>query len=126
MAPRLRCSKAADLIVVVGACDPIGLHRLIRALADVRAAEIATARTLVLNKTRDAELASQAAEALERFAGCRPDVVLPWDLEAVDAAVLAGQSLDEARPNSPLRLALADLARQVTGIESRSRRRRRR
>ena len=48
--------------------------------------------------------------ALERFAGVTPAALLPDDRESLDAALATGRSLGEARPSSPLRSAIGELA----------------
>ena len=44
----------ADLVLVVGAADPIGMQRLVRALADLRDADVDTPTEIVVNRVRDA------------------------------------------------------------------------
>ena len=53
--------------------------------------------------------------ALQRFAGRAPSAFLPDDQEAVDRALLAGKSLAEVAPNSPLRHAFTELAAAAEG-----------
>ena len=119
----------ADCVYVVGSADAIGLQRLVRALTDLADAEVATPTRVVLNKLRRASAGrdplAEASAALERFAGRTPEVVLPFDQDGLDAALLSGRTLAEAAAGSPLRRAFVDFARSVTGIESRSTRRRR-
>lgn len=109
----------ADVVVVVGAADPIGLQRLVRALADLRDAEIEVPLWVVLNKVR-AEVVpgrpqSELAAALQRFSGRTPAAFLPFDQASLDAALSLGRTLAEARPNSRLRRALTDLATGLAG-----------
>ncbi|MDT4892952.1 MAG: hypothetical protein QOE97_1987 [Pseudonocardiales bacterium] len=135
LAPRrngatLAVLDAADLVVVVGTCDPIGLQRLVRGLSDLRDAEVGTELVVVLNKVRRGagghDAGAEAVAALRRFAGRKADGLLPYDREGLDAALAVGRTLSEVRPGSPLRASLTGLARSLTGIESRSSRRRRR
>jgi Flp pilus assembly CpaE family ATPase len=135
LAPRrngatLAVLDAADVVLAVGACDPIGLQRLVRGLADLREAGVTGDVRVVLNKLRRGatgrDPAAQASAALDRFAGRGAAAILPYDLDALDAAALAGRTLGEMRPNSTLRQAVVGLARSVSGIESRSARRRQR
>jgi MinD-like ATPase involved in chromosome partitioning or flagellar assembly len=120
---------AADRILVVGAGDPVGLPRLIRALEELDHAETAAdaAVEIVLNQVR-AEASgvapkSQVRSVLERFAGNRAVAAfLPWDRKALDRALLGGQVLAEAAPKSPLRRALSELAGTQEGpVEARGR-----
>lgn len=135
LAPRrngatLAVLDAADTVLVVGTADPIGMQRLIRGLADLAEAEIGTPARVILNKVRRVgagrSAGADAVAALRRFAGRDADAVLPYDLEALDLALLKGRTLGEIQPGSPLRQAVVSLARTLTGIESRSERRRRR
>lgn len=120
----------ADLIMVVGAADPIGMQRLVRALSELHDAEVSAPTWVVLNRVRsgvvpgdaDAELRA----ALQRFAGRAPAALLPADAKAVDAALATGRSLAEAAPTSALRRAVVDLAAQVAGVPVGGSRRRRR
>jgi MinD-like ATPase involved in chromosome partitioning or flagellar assembly len=122
----------ADLIVVVGAADPIGMQRLVRGLAELRDAEVAAPTWVALNRVRSGvvpgEVGTELTAALQRFAGRSPAALLPADGRAVDAALATGRSLAEASPTSPLRRAVVDLAAQIAGVpvtRSRARRRRR-
>ncbi|WP_375499751.1 CpaE family protein [uncultured Jatrophihabitans sp.] len=109
----------ADLIVVVGSADPIGMQRLVRGLGELRDAEVAAPVWVVLNRVRPGVVPGDAAGelrgALERFAGRTPAALLPADHRAVDAAVAAGRLLSESTPSSSLRLALRELAGAVSG-----------
>ena len=110
----------ADLVVVVGAADPIGLQRLVRGLAELRDAEITAPVWVVLNKVRagvvQGDTEAELRAALERFAGRTPAAMLPADARAVDAAVATGRLLSESSPASPLRRAVIDLAAAIAGV----------
>jgi Flp pilus assembly CpaE family ATPase len=120
----------ADLVVVVGAADPIGMQRLVRGLAELRDSEVAAPQWVVLNRVRDGVVPGNAAAeltaALERFAGRTPAGLLPADPRALDAALANGRLLSESQPASPFRRAVADLAGGLAGVETGTRRRRRR
>jgi Flp pilus assembly CpaE family ATPase len=120
----------ADVVVAVGAADPVGLQRLVRGLAELRDADVAAPVWVVLNKVRRGVVAGDPAveltAALERFAGRAPAALLPFDQEAVDAALAAGRLLGESRPTSPLRHAVAELAAALVGVPAQTGRRRRR
>ncbi|HEY8827831.1 MAG TPA: hypothetical protein VIM17_08740 [Jatrophihabitantaceae bacterium] len=120
----------ADVILAIGAADPIGLQRLVRGLAELRDAEVAAPIWVVLNKVRRGVVAGDPAvalaAALERFAGRSPAALLPLDQEAVDVAHAAGRLLSESRPSSPLRQAVAELAAALVGVPAQPGRRRRR
>lgn len=110
---------AADVTVVVGAADPVGLQRLVRAvreLADLPEAP-ASQPVIVANRLRAAAVgprpARQVRDALQRYAGIDDVLLVPDDPEAVDAAVLAGRTLSEHARSSPVRAAVHDLAVRV-------------
>ncbi len=103
--------EVADVVVVVGAADPVGLSRLARGLADVREASEAAARGalhVVVNRMRaslgwsERDIAAMVA-GLVRPAGLH---FLPDDRAAVDRALVAGRTLLESG-ESPLTRAVA-------------------
>ena len=134
LAPRrngatLAVLDAADVILAVGAADPIGLQRLVRGLAELRDAEIGAPIWVVLNKVRrgvvPGDPRAELSAALDRFAGRQPAALLPFDADSLDAALAVGKTLGEVRPASPLRQHMTELAAGLAGIPlSRHRRRR--
>lgn len=110
--------EAADEVVAVGAADPVSLQRLVRGLDEL--SEVTSApTTVVVNRLRAGAVGRdpgrRVREALERFAGVSEVVLIAEDQTGVDAAVLAGQTLREARPASPSRTGLRELATRVGG-----------
>jgi MinD-like ATPase involved in chromosome partitioning or flagellar assembly len=109
----------ADVILAVGAADPLGLQRLVRGLADLRDLELGAPIWVVLNRVRGSVVPGrpedELAAALQRFAGRTPAAFLPQDLDALDAALSVGQTLAEARPSSRLRRAIIELASALAG-----------
>lgn len=104
----------ADLVVVVGAGDPIGLQRLVRALGDL--AELGVdegRRVVVVNRVRASATGSRPVEAirdaLARYAGVGDVHMVPDDRVACDGAVLAARTLREHAPGSPAHRAVAAL-----------------
>lgn len=120
----------ADLILAVGTADAIGIQRLIRGLEELKAAGTSAPVWIVLNRVRGAAVPGnperELAAALDRFTGRSAAAFLPYDRAAADAAVATGQTLAEVSPNSPLRRRIRELAFAVTGIETPTRRHRRR
>jgi MinD-like ATPase involved in chromosome partitioning or flagellar assembly len=118
----------ADLVVVVGAADPIGMQRLVRALSELRDAEVGAPLWVVLNRVRDGavpgDVRAELTGALERFAGRSPAAFLPADQRSVDAALAGGRLLREASPGSPLRQAVVELAAGIAGVPAPAGRRR--
>lgn len=121
LAPRrnmatLTALDLADEVLVVGAADPIGLQRLVRAVDDL-SARGRTPDRVVVTKLRKAALgpgaARQVQEVVDGYVGDVPLTILPWAPEVLDAAMLAGRTLAAAAPTAPLRTALRSLAADV-------------
>jgi len=111
----------ADLVLVVGSCDPPGLERLVRGLAELGDAVPDAVPRVVLNRCRSSVGSeSEAVAAVRRFAGLDVYARLPEDRAATDRAWRRGVALAEAAPRSPLRSAIAELARSVSRLPVRS------
>jgi MinD-like ATPase involved in chromosome partitioning or flagellar assembly len=111
----LSAVAGADLVVAVGAADPIGLQRLLASIGDLRELTgVTTPVQVVITKVRDQAIGGSAAArvrgALERYAGITDVVIVPDDRASLDAAMLAGRSLGEIAPSSPARTAIHELA----------------
>jgi Flp pilus assembly CpaE family ATPase len=108
--------QRADLVVAVARADPVGLHAFIRGYQDLRDLGVPASRVrVVVNQLRPGmfggkDPAGQVRAALGRYVGIEPAAVVPYDRAGVDAGLLAGQALREARPGCPSQLALARLA----------------
>ena len=108
--------ERADLVVAVARADPLGLHAFIRGYQELRDLGIPAGRVrVVVNQLRPGMFggdrpAEQVRAALGRYVGIEPAAVVPYDRAGVDAALLAGQALREARPGCPAQVALARLA----------------
>lgn len=115
----LSALQAADIVVVVGGADPVGLQRLVRGLEDLRdaAVPVPAARLVVANRVRDAAVGrraeSQVRDALARYAGVDDVHLVPDDPAGLDTALLAGRVLAECAPGSPARAAFVGLAGRV-------------
>ncbi|HSK57209.1 MAG TPA: hypothetical protein VK908_18345 [Jiangellales bacterium] len=120
----------ADVVVVVGSADPVGLQRLVRGLGTLRELVPATETRVVVNRLRrsvvGAEPGRQVRDALERYAGVGRVVLVPEDRPALDEALLTGRTLRESAPSSPALAALSALAAELVGHEVPVRGRRRR
>ncbi|MCW2603736.1 MAG: ATPase involved in chromosome partitioning [Pseudonocardiales bacterium] len=110
---------AADVVIAVGAADPIGLTRLLRGLEDLKAAGVSAPVWIVLNRVRSTATRGPAQEelaaAVARFAGQPPAAYLPYDQSGVDAAMIAGLPIARVAPRSPFRSAVIELAIALTG-----------
>jgi MinD-like ATPase involved in chromosome partitioning or flagellar assembly len=115
-ASTLAALEAADRLVVVGAADPVGLQRLVRAVQGV-AVLPSPPPLVVVNKTRASAAGPQPersiGEVLQRFAGLEAVRFLPWAPQECDEALLAGRALTETSPRAPFTLAVAGLAAEL-------------
>jgi MinD-like ATPase involved in chromosome partitioning or flagellar assembly len=111
----------ADHVLAVGSADPVGLARLVRALPELAEVAPSARRQVVVNRLRAGPVpgdpGSEVERALHRFAGITAPVLLPEDRAAVDAALAAGQTVSEAAPSSPYRIAVRSLATTLTNHE---------
>ncbi|WP_230685107.1 hypothetical protein [Cellulomonas sp. JZ18] len=116
-AATLTVLEQADLVVVVGAADPVGVQRLVRALGELTDRGLGLQRTVVVNRLRPTVAGARPADAvtaaLARYAGVHDVVLVPDDRAAADAALLEGRALREIAPGSPARRAVATLAARV-------------
>ena len=110
---------AADVVLAIGSCDPVGLQRLVRGLQELGTVP-SPAPTVVVNRVRSGAVGSRpearVSEALARFAGIDEVVFVPEDRAGLDAAMLEGRVLAECAPSSPVRAAVRALAATVGGI----------
>ena len=134
LAPRrnaatLTSLAVADQVLAIGAGDPIGLQRLVRGLQELGTVA-GPAPTVVINKVRSSAVGvrpePRIRDALTRFAGIDDPRFLPDDPSSMDTALLAGQSLAEAAPDSSVRKALVALAAEICGLPAPTSGRRRR
>ncbi|MEO6144012.1 MAG: hypothetical protein ABIP19_08550 [Dermatophilaceae bacterium] len=124
LAPRrnaatLTSLAVADQVLAVGAGDPIGLQRLVRGLQELGTVA-SPSPTVVINRVRSSAVGprpeSRIRDALARFAGIDDPRFIPDDPASLDRALLAGQTLAEAAPDSDVRKTLAALAAQICGV----------
>ena len=114
---------------VVGTADPVGLQRLVRALAELKEAVPGAQPVVVVNRLRAGAIPGDAARevraALSRYAGVEQVALVPHDVDGLDRALAAGRTLREAAPASPVRVAVAALAATLLGVPAPPARRRR-
>lgn len=105
-AATLAALGASDLVVAVGAADPVGISRLLRALPELRATVGSTPILVLINRMRSGALGiearGQVRRTLDRFGGVEDVWFVPHDQRAADAALLAGRPLAEVAPKSPI------------------------
>lgn len=114
-AASLTALREADRIIAVGAADPVGLSRFLRAHVDL-VETVAPGRVIVaVNKIRASAIgpapAGQVSQTLYRFGGIEPAAMIPFDQAGLDSAILAGKSLADAAPRSGVRVAIRSLVR---------------
>ncbi|GAB4099823.1 AAA family ATPase [Sinomonas halotolerans] len=119
MAPRrnaatLRSLEVADRVFAVGAADPVGMPRLVRALGELEQAVPQASPAVVFNKVRPGSVGRfperALREAWDRFGPAHPiTAMIPFDGAAADAALLGGSVLLEAAPESGIRNSIARL-----------------
>lgn len=106
--------READQVIAVGAADPVGLSRFLRAHVDLMETVVTDRVTVVMNKVRPGAIgpnpAAQVTNSLERFGGITAPVLVPHDQAALDAAVLSGKTLYDTATRSATRVAVGDLA----------------
>lgn len=102
----------ADVLLVVGSADPVGLGRLLRALSDLRATVPDARPWVVVNRTRSTLgwSTDDIAAMVRRTTGFEVAACLPDDVPAVDRAVVQGRSLRECAAGSRLTKAVDRLA----------------
>lgn len=113
---------AADVVVVVGAAEPIGMHRLVVALQELTESGVCrphAQRLVVVNRVRASAAGANpeqaVLESLARFAAVSDPLLVPDDRAALDRAVLRGATLAEVAPGSRARSALHELADRLAG-----------
>lgn len=125
--------RSADVVVIVGAADPVGVRRLLQLVAQFDETERPSGRIeVVVNRVRASAAGPSperaVREALARFGGLEEVVLLPEDPVA-DQCLLAGCSVLDGAPGSALGRALAVLVDQIdpaAGARRTASRRRRR
>jgi MinD-like ATPase involved in chromosome partitioning or flagellar assembly len=105
--------READHVIAVGAADPVGLSRFLRAHVDLGETVVTERVTVVMNKVRPGAIgpspAAQVTGSLERFGGISDPVMVPFDQVALDAAILSGKTLFDTAAKSPARVAIGEL-----------------
>jgi Mrp family chromosome partitioning ATPase len=109
-AATLAAVRAADTVVAVGAGDPIGLARYVRAFGDL--VELVDPHRVhaVIGKVRQSAVGlgagGQIRAGLQRFGGIDDVTLVPFDPAACDAALLTARTLSDAAPRSAATAAL--------------------
>ena len=109
--------RSADVVVIVGAADPVGVRRLLQLVSQFDEGERPAGRIeVVVNRVRASAAGPSperaVREALARFGGLEEVALLPEDPVA-DQCLLAGCSVLDGAPGSALGRALAVLVDRV-------------
>ena len=109
--------RSADVIVIVGAADPVGVRRLLQLVSQFDETERPAGRIeVVVNRVRASAAGPSperaVREALARFGGLEEVTLLPEDPVA-DQCMLAGCSVLDGAPGSALGRALAVLVDRI-------------
>ena len=109
--------RSADVVVIVGAADPVGVRRLLQLVAQFDEGERPSGRIeVVVNRVRASAAGPSperaVKEALARFGGLEEVVLLPEDPVA-NQCLLAGCSVLDGAPGSALGRALAVLVDRI-------------
>ncbi|MBB2902140.1 MinD-like ATPase involved in chromosome partitioning or flagellar assembly [Kineococcus radiotolerans] len=111
--------EAAEVVLVTGTADPVGLQRFLRTWQ--RMPDLAPDALVlpVVTRVRASAVGGSAARrttsTLHRLGGVEAPVLLPED-EAADTALLAGRTLAEVAPRSGLRRAVRRLAEHLEAV----------
>lgn len=101
---------AAELVVEVGAADPVGITRLLRGHAELVELVDPDRVAVVVNRLRSVALgigpAAQLASTLARFGGIEAAALLPEDQRTIDAAVISRSCIRDQAPRSALAVAI--------------------
>lgn len=107
----------ADVVLVVGGADPVGVRRLLQMLAEVRPQGWHGRLEVVVNRVRASAAGPSprraVREVLSRFGGLQDVLLLPEDAATADRALLEGRAVLELAASSELGKALHELVVRV-------------
>jgi Flp pilus assembly CpaE family ATPase len=114
----LEVLENADEVVVVGAADPVGLGRLVRALEELRESIPGVTAHVVVNRMRSTLGwgAEEVRQVVRRSSGLDVRAMLPDDPAACDRAVVQGRTVLECAPDSRLARSVLRLAGELAGV----------
>lgn len=123
----LQALEDADVVLAVGAADPVGLMRLARGVVDLTELVPGADVRVVVNRVRPSLGWSneEVTATVHRFTGLRPSAFLPVDAAGLDRALVTGRTLRDSAPESPLGRELKMLAGELLHVTVRDRRGRR-
>lgn len=102
--------READRVIAVGAGDPVGLSRFLRAHVDLLEIVDPERVLAVINRVRGSAIganpSAQVEQTLLRFGGIVAAALVPHDQLALDSAILSGRTLVDVAPKCAPRLAV--------------------
>ncbi len=109
--------ERADTIVVVGAADPVGLARLIRAVHELSVVLPAASPYIVVNRVRPGLgwSGDEIVSTVARATGNARVSLVPDDRATCDRALVHGRTLTECAPDAKITRAMRGLAVEVSG-----------
>ena len=119
--------RSADVVLVVGGADPVGVRRLLQLLGDLDdemrpAGRLEVVVTRVRSSVAGPSPQRAVRDALERYGRLSDVTLVPDDPVSADRCMMEGRAVTEAAPDSALGLALAELADRVAPDAAASRR----
>ena len=119
--------RRADVVLVVGGADPVGVRRLLQLLGDLDdemrpAGRLEVVVTRVRSSVAGPSPQRAVRDALERYGRLSDVTLVPDDPVSADRCMMEGRAATEAAPDSALGLALAELADRVAPDAAASRR----
>lgn len=113
----LQVVAAADLTVVVGRPDPVGLARLVRGMQELSAVAPAAQQLVAVNMMRSSLGWGErdVRATVSRLTGTEPVVYLPFDQSGLDLAAVSGRTPRETSPSSPFVARVEVLTTHVLG-----------
>lgn len=115
--------RVADRVIAVGAGDPVGLSRFLRAHVDLLEIVDAERVLAVVNRIRGSVIganpSAQVEQTLLRFGGVVAAALVPHDQISLDSAILSGKTLlDVAGKSGPRAAIRALVASRLTSHRS--------
>lgn len=106
---------SADVVVVVGRPDPVGLARLVRGVQDLSTIAPGVEQVIAINMMRSTLGWGErdVRATVSRLTGAEPFVHLPFDQSGLDLAAVSGRTPREAAPSSPFVARIEVLASHV-------------
>lgn len=103
-AATLAALRAADVVLAVGAADPVSLARLLRAHVELVETVDSARIEVLINRVRGGVVglnpAAQIGATLLRFGGIIAPALVPDDAPSYDAALLSARTVRDAAPKS--------------------------